>query len=456
MTEIINPKNINRVITSRFPKLNNHFLLESSVDSIYWDRYYAVNSYKSDNFLEFRIPKTVGVLTDLSDIHLQFELKVEKIASSGSVWQAPAKTTSGDHYDLINASGYSIYKHVSLEFNSVQVQNIDNFSLNNYIKLITNYPKDQIKTIGPLIHIEDYENIIENFPTDKYFNDLKPSSDNAVRLINLRNNGICIRAPLILDINKVNSYLIDGIDITLRLSLHDKQFIFNTAQHNETLLGGKQYTYELNDISLHVKRVKPSNNSYSALNKSLIPKNIGDNPTLNYPFTSQLSKTYYMTQGITQYIVDLPFGSRIPDKLFFVFQTHKAFNTRDYKTNGLYLSHLNIKNIYITINSSTIYNVNCNFDTNNVAEIYSNCLDCLDGRNHLLTFKNFCNGMTLFGFRLAVHDETGNITTPLHGVLRIVLTFKSALSTASVIYMLGDVMSLLSINGNREIFLNKT
>jgi len=102
------------------------------------------------------------------------------------------------------------------------------------------------------------------------------------------------------------------------------------------------------------------------------------------------------------------------------------------------------------------YNINCDFNIKNVAEIYSSCLDCLDDRNHMLTFRNFCNGMTLFGFKLAKHDETGNITTPLHGVLRIVLTFKSPLSESSVIYMLGDVMSLLSINANREIFLNKT
>ena len=74
----------------------------------------------------------------------------------------------------------------------------------------------------------------------------------------------------------------------------------------------------------------------------------------------------------------------------------------------------------------------------------------------MLTFKIFCNGMTLFGFKLAKHDETGNMTTPLYGVLRIVLTCKNELSESSVIYMLGDVMSLLSINSNREIFLNKT
>ena len=129
----------------------------------------------------------------------------------------------------------------------------------------------------------------------------------------MRDEGVFIRAPLILDINKINSYLIDGVDIILRLSLHNESYIFTTNQYKEEIASGKKiYIYELNDISLHVKRVKPSNNSYSALNKSLIPKNVGDNPTLNYPFTSQLSKTYFMTQGIDQYVIDLPFGSRIP------------------------------------------------------------------------------------------------------------------------------------------------
>ena len=456
MTETFNLKNINRVITNRYPKLHNNYLLESSIDSIYWDKYYPVNNYKSDNFIEFRVPRTVAVFTDLSDINLQFDLQCGKITTTGTNWRPPSKTAYGDHYDIVQASAYSIFKHVSLEINSVQIINVDCFSLNNYIKLLTNYPKDQIKTIGPLIHLENYHKIIDKLDSDNYFTNLKEGDDVYDRLTNLRNKGVFIRAPLILDINKINSYLIDGVDMVLRLSLHDDSFIFNTFQQNDDISSGKKYIYQLSDISLHVKRVKPSNNSYSALNKSLIPKNVGDNPTLNYPFTSQLSKTYFLSQGIDQYIIDLPFGSRIPDKLYFIFQTHSAFNTRDYKTNGLYLSHLNIKNIYITINSTTVYNINCDFEAKNVAEIYSTCLNCLDDRNHLLTFKKYCEGMTLFGFKLAKHDETGNITTPLYGVLRIVLTFKNILSEAAVVYMIGEVMSVLSINNNREIFLNKT
>ena len=454
MSEIANLKHINKIVTNKFPRLNNQYLIETSIESTYVDKFYPVNSFEQDLFIEFRIPKTLGVFTDLSNIHIQFQLQVKKQIGASGNWSPRVKTAVGDHYDIANSSAYSIFKHATLDFNNVQVQNIDNYSLNSYIKLITNFPSEEYLKLGKLLHLENYEEIKEELADDTYFENLEQNSPIYKRLLELRNNGVFLRAPLLLDVTKISSYLLDGIDFIIRINLHDPSFVFHTFQYKPSASSGLKFYYELSEVSLHVKRIKPSQNSYNALQKSLLPQN-NNTPSIDYPFVSQLSKQYHIPQGLDQYIIDLPFSNRIPEKIFLAFQTHKAFNTRDYKTNGLYLSHLNLKNIFITINSSTVFNINCDFTKKDVAELYHTLLSCLD-ENHLITLDKFCNGGTLLGFPLTNSNEESSISSPIYGVLRIVLTFDRALSQSAVIYLLGDVLSVLSVNYNRDIFLNKS
>ena len=455
MTEILNLNNVNKIITNRFPTINNNFILETSIEDSYYDKFFPINSYKSDNFIEFRIPKSVGIFTDLSELNLKFTINFFKRDTDVNRWSDVKKLTTGDHVDLVNISSYTIFKHCSLKLNQLQCENIDNYALNSYIKTITNFNRLDIETYGHFLHVENYEKIIETLEDDTYFTNLDANSRIAQRLFRLRDKGITIRAPLLFDIVKTNKFLIDGVDLSINLALHDLPFIFFTNQYASVPTSTKkQFGFTLSDISLEVKRLKPSINAYNALIKALLPKSPNNIPNIDYPFISQLSKTYHIPSNITQFVIDLPFQSKIPDKIFICFQTHSAFNTRSYNKNGLYLSHLNLKNTFITINSKTIYNINSDFENLDVLDLYNCTLKCLPS-SHLITFNNFCQGMTLLGFPLTYTDETANINAPLHGVLRIVFSFKTELSEAAIIYMLGDVLSVLSINMNREVFLNR-
>ncbi len=101
-----------------------------------------------------------------------------------------------------------------------------------------------------------------------------------------------------------------------------------------------------------------------------------------------------------------------------------------------------------------MYNIKCDFKTGDVAEIYHTTLLCLD-KNHLLTLDSFMNGMTILGFPLATYDPSADIRSPYYGVLKIVLSFHERLADPAMAYLLGDVLSILSINQNRDIVLNK-
>ena len=101
-----------------------------------------------------------------------------------------------------------------------------------------------------------------------------------------------------------------------------------------------------------------------------------------------------------------------------------------------------------------MFNIDCDFESGDCAEIYNTCLLCL-GKNHLITYENFKHGLTIFGFPLSNYDPAGDIRNPYYGNLRIRLSFKRRLADSAVCYLMGYIPSVLSINNSREIVLNK-
>ena len=452
MSDLEKIKNVNKIITDKFPKLNNQYIIESSIESTYSEVFFPINEFKQDSYIEFRVPKSTSVYTALSSIYLKFHLNVFKQGSVNGRWGLKKALGVGDHLDLIQNTAYSIIKLLTLDINNVQIQNIDNYALNAYIKTLINFPIDQYSKLAHLIHLEDYNKIIEKYKESDFEN---LDDANAKRLLDIRQYGVYIYAPVLLDISKIKSLLIDGLDFIFRFTLHDAAFIVNTAQNNTDISGtaGKRYLPELENVSLHMSRFQPSKNAHNALQSSLLPRN-NQVPTLEYPFISQINKQYYIPHGRDTFVIENPWGDKIPDRIFLAFQKTEAFNTRDHTLNGLFLAHLNIKNFYITINSNTIFNINCDFANKSVSEVYHELLAAIGDDSHLITFNKFLDGATLFGFNLIYKDSSTNISPSIKGTLRIVLTFSEPVSTSSMLYLLGDHLSILTVNHNRELVLN--
>ena len=299
MNMTLNLKNINKTISSLFPRLQQNHFLESSIDYSYNDVYTPINNYSSDRFIEFRLPKSHGVFTDMSALYLKFNLNVKKLSTDGSEWGSKERTAEGDHYDLSQAIAYSLFSHLSIELNGLQICNENNYALLSYIRLITQFPMDEIDKIGRLMHLEIYDKIIPTHESDGYFTGLSPTNAIAIRLKNIRDYGISVYAPLITDVCQINSYLLDDIEMGIKLSIHDDSTIFITHQYNSDVeddANGKKYVSELSNVSLHVKKIKPTENSYNALQKTITPNN-NQVPYINYVYTSKLSRQFHLPAG---------------------------------------------------------------------------------------------------------------------------------------------------------------
>ena len=362
-------KHISKIVSNNYPRVNKQHLIETSIQKSFTESYYPINNYESDNFLEFRIPASVGFFSDLSQIYLHFNLKalVQK-KQSESTWTAPSTTTSGDWFDICNASGYTLFKHLSISLNGVQVINDPLNAYTSYFKLLTTFPLEDITKIGHLYHLEDYKSIKRVLNDSSYFTDLDDSDPIAIRLHKLRTYGVNIRVPLIADICQTSMFMLDGIQISIKLTLHNNEFIFFTAQDQPVITEAdpKKYSYKLSKIKLDIQKYTPTENSYNALTKSLLPTN-NITPTIDYLYTSKRIRQYHLSSNISEFLIDLPFNNSVPERIFLTFLKYDAFNTKDFKTNGLYLSHLDINNIFITLNGSTLFNVQSDFKNRNVS-----------------------------------------------------------------------------------------
>ena len=68
-------------------------------------------------------------------------------------------------------------------------------------------------------------------------------------------------------------------------------------------------------------------------------------------------------------MIDQPFGNCIPEKLTMLLVDMKSM-AGDPTLNPLYFRHCNLANTHITINGSTIYNINTDFNNDNYAHMF--------------------------------------------------------------------------------------
>ena len=457
MAQLAHIKNISKTVSNLFPRVNKTHFIESSIHHTFIDEYMPINNVDTDRFIEFRIPRSVGNFIDLASIHLQFHLMVKKRTASANAWSAYSPTVFGDHFALSEGAAYSLFKHLSIDFNGVQVTNVPNYALDSYIRLLTQFPNEEVNKLGKLLGISNPDTVIRSTADDSYFDGLQKTDPNAANHLKLiRDKGLHLRAPLITDITGIQAYLLDGIEIVIRLTLHENSSVILTAQNNPSVDGdgNKKFYLNISNISLQVKKIKPTDNSYTALQQTLLPKAENVIPMLDYVFTSRIVKQYHLPSGQAEHYLDLPYGNTIPDRIFIVFQHYSNFNTKAWKENLLYLEHLELSNIYVTINGTTMFNINCDFENYNVAELYNLTLLSLRTDKHLLTYEKFINGCTVIGLPLSTYDASADIRAPYFGVLRIRLTFTTRLADPAIAYLSGDIISILSINSNRNIYLN--
>ena len=255
----------------------------------------------------------------------------------------------------------------------------------------------------------------------------------------LRGNGMQVCTPLTLDIATIDQYLLDDIDVRIRLELASDPWVILSADNSENM------KLRIDGAKLLYTKLFPYPNALHALNSSLSNGGI-----VQYTFNKTLVKSYIIGSNQRSTSFDLPWGSVIPERLTLIMSKMDAFSG-GYNLNPLHLTTGDLGNITMSINGHTVYNVSSKFP-DQYSELYYHTLDSIGlHRDHLITYEQFSHGMCICVFDLKAENLADTLPIESYGNLRINLTLSKPTTENRLILIMGDTTGIININSDRRV-----
>ena len=147
-----------------------------------------------------------------------------------------------------------------------------------------------------------------------------------------------------------------------------------------------------------------------------------DTKPLEYVFNKRLFKTFVMGSGESGIMIDQPFGNSIPEKLTMLLVDMKSMSG-DPTLNPLCFRHCNLANTHLTINGTTIYNVNTDFDDDDYAHMFYECQKSIGiESDNMITHDSFAEGRAVFSFNFINEVTEDSLPVERSANLRLSLT----------------------------------
>ena len=417
---------------SHFPRVNQTFPIDVSVDRKQWVTLYPSNhdtTYLKDSFVEFVIDSEPACFIDFSSFNIEYNLQVIKASDETAVGaNQPVVLTNG----LIHALTTS--RKLFLNNELVEADYESNYT--QYVNYLTTEDSHHTATEGTSMGY-----FIENKPmTESVATAQFPDRDYKMkyRMAFTAQENIQLYGPLNLDIGKSKMLMIDRITARLHLELADtSQLIIKASDLAEN------YNIKIFSVKLHFKRITPAQNAYLELNKSLLSEN------LEYNFERNI--VYKTTVGVNQRQAFLSqiFGSLIPNKLHILMVSQKA-SIGDDKLNSHYFNHFNLDNIRVTANGLSVLDSEISF-TNKYASLFKRTIDAIQSKNHSIDYDTFDNGYTIISVDCQNSDTNTVMQLERRGHLEVHMRFSQPLPESINIIIIGSSNGSVEVDSERRV-----
>ena len=425
-------------ISEAYPNVNRQRVVESSINSKekvdFMPVNMGLNQSLTDKYLEFRINGVIGSFLDLSSTTIELFLNLNQ---TGGV-DLTAETMVG----LVNGLSNTIFKSVTVFINEKMVESNPFFNYTSYVKLLKSMGSSEVTRYGGcgFLH-DDYNNDPKGVTMTYTKNTFEKGGTIENRLMgDIKTNGVHLCFPLLLDVSTLDMYLLDGVDVRIRLELASNAWIINTVAPDGGGVG-----ININRAKLWIDRVIPHHNAITALNYALATKPI------EYIFNKTLYKTFVIGRGESSIMIDQPFTNCIPDKLTMLLVDMNSISGR-YNHNSLYFNHCDISNVHITINGSTIYNTSTDFSAGDCSRSFYEVQKAVGiDSNNMLSYDSYQKGRSVFCFNFVNETVEDSLPVERSANLRMNLTFKQPLTTPHVVILLADTTGIITIDNQRII-----
>ncbi|XP_069177093.1 uncharacterized protein [Procambarus clarkii] len=428
------------IIIDQFPRSNRIRNVESSIASTQQIDVLPVNlpinQRLRDNYLEFRIPGTQGAFLDLANIVIDFKVSLTKDDDT-------TKLEEDDHVEFVNGLSNTMFEGVQVFLGEQVVETNTNFNYWSFIKLITSLPPSKMSSLGRIGGFRrdwrDDDGIITNEFTNTYFTEATAKDKKFMG--DLKSKGLSMCFPLLLDISSLDQYILDNIDMRLRLELSPHAWVLNTSVDD-----GSKYRLHMDYAKLWVTRVFPYPSAYLALNSSLL----ASPDPITYTFNRTISKTYVLARNQTSLLIDQPWAQVIPHKIYMIIVPMNYFAGL-HQGNGLYFENAKLKSIAMYLNNNAIYRIGGDFD-NHYSRLYYETLKTLGlERDSLLAYDSFNKGRSIFTFDLTTIQTKDSLPVEKSGNLHMELEFGGGVTYNRLVLLFGETTGVLSIDGQRTV-----
>lgn len=421
-------------ISESYPNVNRQRIIESSINSRervdVMPTNVGVNQALNDGYIEFRIGGVVGTFLDLSSLTLELAMSVTR----GGNMLTPAQNLG-----VVNGISNTLFKSVSVFLNDRMIESCPLYNYLAYVKMLTGIRPESLKGAGRCGYFfDDYDEGLGI--TYEYTDQTFQEGDRweVTRMGDLKSNGIHTCFPLLLDITSVDMYLLDSVDLRIRLEMANKSWLMNADKE------GALNSLNIMHSRLWIDRVTPHYNALAALNKSLVSS------PMQYTFNRTLYKTYIIGANESSIAIDQPFGSCIPEKMTLALVNMKHYSG-DYTRNGLYFSHCKVKNIHVSINGNTVYNIDCLFPSRVARAYYEGIRSVGVEHDNIISLESFREGRSLFNFNFITEEMKDALPVEMSAMMRITLDFGTPLTAPHIVMLFGDTTGILSIDNDRMI-----
>jgi hypothetical protein len=411
-------------------------MLESGISRRYTEDIVPINTTLTqnvkNNFLEFVIPASDGVFIDVSKLNLEMKIRMEN--NDGTQDALSAKSL------FVDGLFHKLFTSVSVSLNGTLVQSTELFGVENHLKVVCEMDQRKFENIGDMM-------LYHTNPRSKhplFYQDADFDNVNTKYMITKSHAAIIhMRGLLMLNIASLDSYMLDGVNIQIRLGL---------APSSQVILGddatATNHRYNISLCKLWVERIVPTASAMLSLNRAMM----SDNTPVEYIYDHTISKTVVFPSGQASITIDNPFNNVIPNKIYVVMIDQRALSG-DFTYNPTHYQHNKLSRFSVNINGENISDFNSKFPEES-SNAYYNTLSAL-GLNacyHNLKMRHFVEGRSIFVVDTTSEQNEDTLSIEKTGNVRVTLQCETALTRNSVIILLGYTVGNLSVTTNRRVF----
>ena len=419
----------------------------SGVIQTKWIDCNPLNALTDDGDVLLSISGSGSSYIDLSRTMLYVKAKIVK-ANGDSI-------EASDKVAPVNLFLHSLFSQIDVDFQQRQVSSTGStYPYQSIINVLLSQSSDaKLSYLQSALYFKDSSvgmNVSNPEPASS-LSDLKDQGNKGLqqRYLYAKNSAeIDMIGVPFLDIFEIDKYLINGVDVRLRLvqSKNSFRLMSSTSSTNN-------YKVILTHVSLRVCRLylDPSMISTHA-------ESIQDNNVI-YSFMQNNVKTFAIAKG--SYIIKLDdlYQGKIPSKLICAMVKSDAFSG-SYTENPFYFQSCDIDSFHCYANSQALpFNgITTKFSKDNYQEAYNMLFNYTDSK-HLnrginITRDDFKKGYTLFVFDLDAHVRSSDALPALKsGNLSLEVRLATALPWAGTLICYGKFPTQVQIDKSRSIIL---